>query len=122
MVAGFDRGCGHRVELACHFDFAREGRLNGLGGRLVVGRGRWEPGQIEVDLVVDQESDDLLGVARLLAGLIAEELGPLVEALSFEVERDAEVGLMGTELAGNLANEKLSKSLADHSVPRLLGL
>jgi len=55
-------------------------------------------------------------VARLLDGLIAEELGPLVEALSFEVERDAEVGLMGTELAGNLANEKLSKSLADHSV------
>jgi hypothetical protein len=39
-----------------------------------------------------------------------------MQALSLEVERHAEVGLVGAELGGDLGDEKLSEWLADHPV------
>ena len=53
-------------------------------------------------------------VLGLLGGLVVEELGPAVEALPGEVERDAHVGLVGGELARDLCDEELGGLFGDH--------
>ena len=59
----------------------------------------------------------LAAVLGLLGGLVVEELGPAVEALPGEVERDAHVGLVGGELARDLCDEELGGLFGDHRVP-----
>ena len=84
------------------------------GGRVEARRGRLERRQVELDVVVDQEVDDLLGVFGFLDRLFAEELAPAVEALALEIDRDGQVERVGGQLVADLGDQELAQVGAQH--------
>ena len=110
-------GDGHgrgTVELAGDRPLGLEGPLRRLGWRREAGRRRLERRQVEVDVVVDEEVDDLLGVLGFLDRLLAEELAPAVEALALEVDRDRQVQRVGGQLVADLGDQELAQVGAQH--------
>ena len=119
-VVAVGDGDGRRaIELAGDRPLRLERPLRRRGRGREAGRRRLERRQVEVDLVVDQEVDDLLGVLGLLDRLLAEELAPAVEALALEVDRDRQVERVGGQLVADLGDQELAQVGAAASwIPR----
>src|SRR5690349_11223139 len=114
MVAGGPADLGGPVELTGDRPFGLEGPPGGLERGCEPGRRGLERRQVEIDVVVDEEVDDLLGVLGFLDRLLAEELAPAIEALAFEVDGDREVQRMRGELVPDLGDEQLAEVGTEH--------